>query len=201
VYVYIFKRVTTSKEVIAVTVQAQPSTAVYKIDTAHSLIEFAVKHMMVATVKGRFSTFDGTIVVDEQDPARSSVEVTIDAASIDTREPQRDNHLRSPDFLDVEKFPHITFRSTQVERIDDQRLRIHGNLTIRDVTRPVALEATFEGKARDPWGNERLGFTASTRFDRRDFGLQWNVPLEAGGILVGNEVRVNIEVEAIRQQA
>jgi polyisoprenoid-binding protein YceI len=139
--------------------------------------------------------------VDEQDPARSSVEVTIDAASIDTREPRRDNHLRSPDFLDVEKFPHITFRSTQVERIDDQRLRIHGNLTIRDVTRPVVLEATFEGKARDPWGNERLGFTASTRFDRRDFGIQWNVLLEAGGILVGNEVRVNIEVEAIRQQA
>ncbi len=183
------------------TVQAQPSTAVYKIDTSHSLVEFAVKHMMVATVKGSFSSFDGTILVDEQDPTRSSVEVTIDAASIDTREPQRDGHLKSADFLDVEKFPHITFRSTRLERIDDQRFRLYGDLTIRDVTRPVVLEASFEGRAKDPWGNERIGFTATTRFDRRDFGLQWNVPLEAGGLLVGNEVRVNLEVEAIRQQA
>lgn len=182
------------------TVQAQPSTAVYKIDTAHSLIEFAVKHLMVTTVKGRFSSFEGTILANEQDPAQSSVEVTIDAASIDTREPQRDNHLKSPDFLDVEKFPRITFRSTRVEPLDAQRLRVHGDLTIRDVTRPVTLEATFEGRAKDPWGNDRIGLTASTRLDRRDFGLNWNVPLEAGGILVSNEVRVNIEVEAIRQQ-
>ncbi len=181
------------------TVQAQPGTTFYKVDTSHSLVEFAVRHMMVATVKGRFSSFDGTLAVDWQEPSRSSVEVTIDAASIDTREPQRDNHLRSADFLDVEKYPHIVFKSTRVEVLDDSHLRVHGDLTIKDVTRPVVLEATFEGKATDPWGNERIGLTATTKLDRREFGLHWNVPLESGGILVGHEVRVNIELEAIKQ--
>ena len=182
-------------------VQVQASTvSTWQIDPDHSHVEFAVRHMMVSTVKGRFSTLSGVIKLDETDMTRSSVEVTIDAASIDTRDPQRDEHLRSPDFLDVGRYPHITFRSRQVEPLGERHLRVIGDLTIRDVTREVALDTTEEGRMRDPWGGERAGFSARTAINRKDFGLKWNVPLEGGGILVGDEVKISLEVEAVRQQ-
>jgi polyisoprenoid-binding protein YceI len=181
-------------------VQARAGTmSTWQIDPMHSLVEFAVKHMMIATVKGRFAALNGTIKLDEADLTRSSVEVTIDATSIDTREPQRDGHLRSADFLDAEQFPSITFKSSRVERLDGDRYQVTGNLTIRGVTQEVTLDATLEGRARDPWGNERTGFSARTTINRQDFGLNWNQALEAGGILVGNEVKISIEVEAVKQ--
>jgi polyisoprenoid-binding protein YceI len=183
------------------TAETQPGTAIktWQIDPMHTLVEFAVKHMMIATVKGRFAALSGTITMDEVNQERLSVEATIDVASIDTREPQRDGHLRSADFFDVERFPHMTFRSTRVERLDDNRARVFGDLTIRDVTREIALEVSLEGVQKDPWGNERAGFSAQTRLDRRDFGLGWNQALEAGGVLVGNEIRISLEVEAVKQ--
>jgi polyisoprenoid-binding protein YceI len=171
----------------------------WQIDPMHSHVEFAVKHMMISTVKGRFAELIGTIQLDEADPTRSSVEVTIDAASIDTREAQRDGHLRSADFLDAEQYPSLTFQSRRVEQLGGDRLRVVGDLTIRGKTREVTLEVTAEGRAMDPWGNERVGFSARTSLNRQDFGLNWNQALEAGGILVGNEVRISLEVEAIKQ--
>ncbi|MBI4504631.1 MAG: YceI family protein [Chloroflexi bacterium] len=183
---------------MALQTQAEQRTT-WQIDAAHSVVEFAVKHLMLATAKGRFASVNGTVVADEADRARSTVEVTIDAASIDTRSEQRDGHLRSPDFLDVERYPTITFRSRRVEPLGGDRLRVAGDLTVRDVTREVVLDAAFHGRAKDPWGNERVGFSAQTTIDRRDFGATWNVPLAAGGVLVGNEVKIGIEVEAVRQ--
>lgn len=179
-----------------------PATAIstWTIDPAHTLVEFAVKHLMIATVKGRFGQLSGTIQIDEAEPTRSTVEVTIDAASIDTRDGQRDAHLRSADFLDVENFPAITFRSQAVEPVAENRHRIVGDFTIHGVTRPVTLDASFEGRGKDPWGNERVAFSATTRVQRSEFGLNWNAALEAGGFLVGNELKIGLEVEAIRQQ-
>jgi polyisoprenoid-binding protein YceI len=171
----------------------------WQIDPMHSHVEFAVKHMMISTVKGRFAELDGTIKLDEADPTRSSVEVTIDAASIDTREAQRDGHLRSADFLAAEQYPGLTFQSRRVEQLGGDHLRVVGDLTIRGMTREVTLEVTAEGRAMDPWGNERVGFSARTSLNRQDFGLNWNQALEAGGILVGNEVRISLEVEAVKQ--
>ncbi len=182
------------------TEQTQPGVVVtWQIDAAHSHVEFAVRHMMVSTVKGRFAALSGAIQLDEADLTRSSVDVTIDASSIDTRESQRDGHLRSPDFLDVEQFPSITYRSRRVEPLEGGHLRVIGDLTIRDVTREVALDATMEGRAQDPWGGERVGYSAKTVISRKDFGLKWNVALEGGGILVGDEVKIALEVEAVRQ--
>jgi polyisoprenoid-binding protein YceI len=182
------------------TVQTQPTKiSTWQIDPAHTTVEFAIKHLMVTTVKGYFGDVRGTIVIDEADPARSLVDATIGAASIDTRNAQRDAHLRAPDFLDVERYPTITFRSRRVEPRGTNAARIIGDLTIRDVTREVVLDATLEGRGRDPWGNERIGFSARTTIDRRDFGLTWNEPLETGGFLLGDQVEISLDVEAIRQ--
>lgn len=182
--------------------QTQPTQrSTWQIDATHASVEFAVKHLMLVTTKGRFTGVNGTIVADEADPTRSTVEVTIDAASIDTRNEQRDTHLRSPDFLDVEHYPTITFRSRRVEPLGGDRYRVVGDLTIRGVTREVVLDATFHGRTKDPWGNERAGFSAQATIDRRDFGITWNLPLEAGGVVVGNEVKIAIEIEAVRQAA
>ncbi|HEY8477155.1 MAG TPA: YceI family protein [Chloroflexota bacterium] len=177
----------------------QAKASLWQLDPAHTLVEFSARHLMVSTVKGRFRTVSGTIRADGDDPTRVEVSVTIDATSIDTGVPDRDTHLRSPDFLDVERFPTITFRSKRVEALGGDRYRVVGDLTIRDVTREVALDATLLGRAMGLAGKEVVGFTASTTIDRRDFGATWNVPLEAGGILVGNEVRIAIEAEAIRE--
>ncbi len=169
------------------------------IDPAHTTVEFAVKHMMVTTVRGRFGQVSGTIELDEEDLTRSSAEVTIPVASIDTREEQRDAHLRSADFFDAENHPNMTFRTRSIEQAGEDEYRVTGDLTIRGVTREVVLDARLEGRAKKPTGEEVIGLTASTSIDREDYGLKWNVALEAGGWLVGKEVRISLDVQAIRQ--
>ncbi len=176
-------------------------TQTWNLDTAHSGINFSARHMVFAKVRGRFGTWTGKAKLDPRDLTRSSVEVEIDGASIDTGLADRDAHLRSPDFLDVERFPKLRFESTRVEKAGGDRYRIHGELTIRDVTRPVVLDAEYGGQATDPWGNQRIAFTATTSIDRGDFGLQWNQVLEAGGVLVGQRVDIEIEVQAVQVAA
>jgi polyisoprenoid-binding protein YceI len=171
----------------------------WHIDPAHSHIQFSVRHMMISTVRGRFERFTGTIEADEQDPTRSRVEVQIDAASIDTRTPQRDADLRGPNFLDVEKYPTITFKSKRIERLDATHGRIIGDLTIRGVTKEVVLDVEYAGQAKSPWGTISAGFSARTKINRKDWGLTWNVALETGGVLVGDEITVEIEVELVKQ--
>ncbi len=170
----------------------------WKLDPAHSLVEFSAKHMMITTVKGRITDVEGTIYTDERDPKNSSVEATLKAESIDTRTDQRDQHLRSADFLNVEKYPLIKFRSTRIEG-DREDFKLTGDLTIRDITRPVTLDVHYEGRTKDPWGGERVGFSGKGKIDRRDFGLTWNQTLETGGLLVGNEIKIELEVQAVRQ--
>jgi polyisoprenoid-binding protein YceI len=181
---------------------AAGARTVWTIDPAHSLIEFSAKHMMITTVKGRFRKVTGSIFTDEQHPDRSGVEVEIAADSIDTGTADRDQHLRSPDFLDVGHFPTITFKSTRIEGAyakPGDSFRVTGDLTIRGTTRPVTLEATYDGRGKDPWGGERASFSATGKLDRRDFGLTWNQALETGGILVSNELRIAVEVQATKQ--
>ena len=180
---------------------ATTTTSTWTIDPAHSLIEFAAKHMMITTVKGRMVDVRGTLTLDEENPDRSAVEVEFDAASIDTRSEQRDQHLRSADFLDVEHYPTVSFRSRRIKGArpaEGGRFQIVGDLTIRGTTREVTLDATFEGQGRDPWGGERVSFSADTKIDRRDFGLTWNAALETGGVLVSNDVKIHIELQAVR---
>jgi len=169
----------------------------WKLDPSHTVVEFSAKHLMITTVKGRITDVEGTIQADEKDFRKSSVEATLNAASIDTRTEQRDNHLRSADFLHVENFPTIKFRSTRIEG-DRNEFKLTGDLTIKDVTKPITLEVSFEGQTKDPWGGERVGFSAKGKLDRRDFGLTWNQLLETGGAVVGNEIKIAIEVEAVK---
>lgn len=174
----------------------------WNLDPAHTAVEFAVKHMMFTTVRGRFKNLTGTIHVDEQDLGKSRVEVDIEAASIDTGVADRDAHLRSADFLDVENHPRLTFRSTRIEGAyakEGDRFRIVGQLTIRGTSMEVTLDAAFEGLGKDPWGGERAGFAARTEIDRREWGLKWNQALETGGVLVGHAVRIEIEAQAVKQ--
>lgn len=171
----------------------------WKIDTAHSEVNFTVRHMMIANVRGRFENFSGSIEFDEYDPANTRVDVQIEAASISTRDAQRDAHLRSPDFLDAEKYPYLTFKSRSVEVIDGQHARLTGDLTIRDVTRQVTLDVEYAGTSRSPWGSTNAGFTASTKISRKDWGLTWNVALETGGWLVGDEIKIDLELEIVQQ--
>ncbi len=178
-------------------VAAGPTT--WTVDPAHTHVEFAIRHMMIATVKGRFGAVAGTVLLDEAQPGKSAVNVTIDVASIDTREAQRDGHLRSADFFDAETFPKMTFRSTRVERTAADRFKVAGELTIRAVSRPVVLDVTAEGRGKDPWGNERAGFSASGAIKRSDFGLTWNQTLETGGVLVGDEVKISVDAELVKQ--
>ena len=176
----------------------------WKIDPNHSTVELAVKHMMFTTVRGRFKDVKGTIEVDEQNPSSSTINVEIAAASIDTGAADRDTHLRSADFLDVETHPALTFRSKRVEGAfakEGDSFRITGDLTIRGTTKEVTLEGTYEGTGKDPWGGTRAGARATTKIDRRDWGLTWNQALETGGILVANEVRIEIEVQAVKAEA
>lgn len=172
----------------------------WQIDSAHSHIQFSVRHMMISTVRGTFDDFSGTITFDEQNPTNSSVHVEIDASSINTREKDRDTHLRSPDFLEVEQHPTITFQSTRIEKVGRNSGRIYGNLTIRGITREVVLATEFVGKAQSPWGTTSAGFNATTEFDRKAWGLQWNQTLETGGILVGDKIKVDIELQLVQQQ-
>ena len=184
------------------TTTAHPtSVTTWTIDPTHSLVEFSTKHMMITTVKGRFTDVKGTITTDAQDPAAGRAEVEIAAASLTTGTDQRDEHLRSADFFDVEKFPALTFRAKRVEGASlepGSEFRVVGDLTVRDVTREVTLAATCEGQGKDPWGNEKGSCSATTKIDRRDFGLTWNAALETGGVLVSNDIRIAIEVQAVR---
>ena len=172
----------------------------WDIDVSHSAIQFHVRHMVISKVHGRFARWSGAIQLDTQDLTRSSVEVTVDAASIDTQVANRDTHLRSPDFLDVARYPQLTFRSRQIEKAGEG-YRVTGDLELHGVKREVVLEAEFAGTGKDPWGNERAGFAAKASLDRRDYGLVWNAALEAGGVLVGEKVEISIELEAVKKVA
>lgn len=177
------------------------NTKRWNIDTSHSGINFSVRHMVVSKVRGRFARFTGAIELNEGDLSRSTLEATIDAASIDTGTPERDAHLRSPDFFDTEAFPELRYRSRRIEALSGDRYRVIGDLTIRDVTREVPLEVEYGGRAVDPWGNERVGFTARASVERKEFGLAWNQVLEAGGVLVGDRIDIEIELEAVKAAA
>jgi polyisoprenoid-binding protein YceI len=177
------------------------ATQRWNIDTSHSGVHFTVRHMVVSKVRGTFARWQGAIDFDEQDPAASKVSVRIDAVSVDTREPQRDAHLRSPDFFDVEKHPALTFESRKVERLDDQQYRLTGDLSLHGVTREVTLDAEYLGAGKDPWGNQRIAFQAQTAISRKDFGLHWNQVLEAGGVLVGDKIEISLDVQAVKAQA
>ena len=173
----------------------------WNIDTAHSQITFTVRHMVFAKVRGRFGKWAGTLQLDPQDLGRSRVEVTIDAASIDTSDATRDGHLKSPDFFDAARFPELKFTSRSVETRGPDKARITGDLTLHGVTREVALDAEVAGRGKDPWGNDRIGFSATGSLDRTDFGLQWNQALEAGGLLVGTRVDIEIDLQAVQPKA
>ena len=177
------------------------ATTTWKIDPAHTTIEFAVKHMMFTTVRGRFKDVNGPIDADEDNPENSRVHVEIDAASIDTGNNDRDTHLRSADFLDVENHPKLTFQSKRVEgaaKKEGDHFKVIGDLTIRGTTLEVTLECEYGGTGKDPWGGIRAGAGAVTKIDRREWGLRWNQALETGGILVANEVKVEVEVQAVK---
>jgi polyisoprenoid-binding protein YceI len=183
--------------IIAMSAGTQTETT-WKLDTTHSTVEFAVKHMMFTTVKGRFTDVSGTLDFDEEQPLDGRADIRIGAGSIDTGEAQRDAHLKSADFFDVEKFPTLTFRSTKLEGTSE-RFRMTGDLTIHGVTRPITLQVTHEGRGKDPWGSERIGYSATGTLNRSDFGLLWNAALETGGFLVGDEVKINLELELVKQ--
>jgi polyisoprenoid-binding protein YceI len=168
----------------------------WEIDPAHSSIGFSVRHMVITKVHGKFNKWTGALELDLSDLTKSSVSATIDAASIDTAEAPRDGHLRSADFLDVEKYPSIEFKSSKVEKVGAEGLRIVGRLKIHGVEREVTLDGEFMGRGKDPWGNEKAGFTASSKISRKDFGLEWNQALETGGVLVGDSVEIHIDLQA-----
>ncbi len=173
-------------------------TGYYKIDPSHSRIGFAARHAMVAKVRGSFNDFEGSGYFDAEDPTKSHLELTIKAASIDTRNAERDAHLRSNDFFSMDEYPEIKFVSTKVEPAGGQTYRVTGDLTIKGVTKPVTIDLEYTGEATDPYGNERIGFEGSTTINRKDWGVAWNVALEAGGMLVSENVTIEVEVSAIR---
>jgi polyisoprenoid-binding protein YceI len=175
-----------------------PAATTWQVDPSHSHVEFSVRHLMIATVRGRFAEVAGTLIGDDDHPEAAAIVLTVPAASIDTREPQRDAHLRSADFFDAEAHPEIQFRSTRITMGRDDRFLVHGDLTIRGLTRPIALTVHRGGRVRDPFGNERVAYSTTVKINRRDFGLNWNQVLETGGVLVGDEVTVSIDLELIK---
>jgi polyisoprenoid-binding protein YceI len=175
------------------------TTERWQIDSAHSGIHFSVRHLVIAKVRGQFTRWNGSIEAPDGDASRAGVEVTIDASSISTGVADRDTHLRSADFLDVENHPEITYKSTRVEKLDGERLRVHGELTIHGATRPVVLNVEDVAFTKDPWGNQRAGFNAKTSIERSAFGLTWNQLLEAGGVAVADRIDIELEIEAVKQ--
>ena len=169
------------------------------IDTAHSHVGFGIKHLMIATVRGSFTQVHGTVTVDEEDPTSANIDITVTTPSVTTGDEKRDGHLRSPDFFDVERYPSMTFRSKRVEAKSNDTFRVVGDLTIRDVTREVVLDVDMLGRAKDPWGKEHAAFEATTKIKRGDYGLTWNAALESGGVLVGDEVKISIEAQLLKQ--
>jgi polyisoprenoid-binding protein YceI len=176
------------------TIEPTTQTA-WQLDAAHTSVEFAVKHLMISTVKGRFGDVSGRITGNLEDLGSVAADIVIAVESIDTRQGQRDAHLRSPDFFDALKWPTIRFEGKRVEGDLNGDFVFYGDLTIRDVTREIALQVTNEGAVKDPWGNSRIGFSAKTKIDRRDFGLTWNQALEAGGFVVGDEIKISVDAE------
>ncbi len=170
----------------------------WKIDPIHTQIQFTARHMMISKVRGQFEKFSGQVSLDENHPANTTVNIQVETASVNTREPKRDAHLRSADFFNAEVYPYMPFKSKQVKVIDNLHALLLGDLTIRGVTRPVTLEVEFQGKAVSPYGTENYGFTASTRINRKDWGLTWNVALETGGVLVSEEIDISIEIELVK---
>ena len=171
----------------------------WQLDPSHSSVQFVARHMMLSKVRGEFEKFSVNIALDENRPEDAVVEARIDASSISTRDAQRDGHLRSPDFLSADEYPELVFKSKRVERTSDTTAKIHGDLTIRDVTKPVILDATYLGTSKSPWGATALGFEADTKIDREEWGLTWNAALETGGWLVGREIAIHIEAEFVQQ--
>ena len=181
------------------TAQATRGRTTWTIDPTHSTVEFAVRHLMITTVKGRFGAVSGTVVVDDGSPGAAAADITIGVDSIDTREPQRDAHLRSADFFDVERHPTLTFRSRGVRDVRDAGFTLVGDLTIRGVMREVALDVEDGGRTKDPWGGQRAGYSATATIKRSDFGLTWNQVLETGGLAVSDEVKITLDVELVQQ--
>ncbi len=175
---------------------APATRSIWQIDPAHTLVEFAVRHMMVSTVKGRFTGVKGTIAVDPANPAASTVEAEIDVKTVVTGADQRDQHLLTSDFFEVEKYPTITFTSTRIEPQGEERAKVYGNLTLHGVTKEVVLDTELTGVGKNPWGKEVAGFEGRTSISRKDFGLGFNVALETGGVLLGDTIRIEISVEA-----
>jgi len=183
---------------VALPVLADADT--WQIDPAHTNVEFSVRHMMISNVKGQFQKTSGTITISGNDPTSAKIDATIDATSINTRVDKRDAHLKSPAFLDVDKFPTISFKSTKVEAAGPGKWKVTGDLTLHGVTKPAVLDVESTGTpVNDPMGNTRAGASATTKIDRKDFGLTWNQPLETGGVMVGDEVAISIDVEAIKK--
>ncbi len=172
----------------------------WEIDPAHSAAQFTVRHMMVSNVRGEFGKTTGTVTIDEKDLSRSIAEATIDTTTLSTREPNRDKHLKSPDFFDVEKYPTITFKSTSFKKVGPDKYKVTGDLTLHGVTKPVVLDVeSSDAVSKDPKGNERRGATVTTTLNRKDFGLTWNKPIESGGVLVGDQVAINLDLELVKK--
>jgi polyisoprenoid-binding protein YceI len=185
---------------VAVTVGAPDITGDYVLDVAHSRLGFVARHAMVTKVRGAFNDFEGTAHLDGDDPTKSSASVSIEVASVDTRQPQRDDHLRNNDFFDAATYPKITFVSTSVEKLSEETFRMTGDLTIKNVTRPVSVDFEYSGSATDPYGNQRVGFEGSTVINRKDFGVNFNAVLETGGVMVSEKITLEFEISAIKTQ-
>jgi polyisoprenoid-binding protein YceI len=185
---------------IAVTLGAADITGDYVLDVAHSRLGFVARHAMVTKVRGAFNDFEGTAHLDGDDPTKSSASVSIEVASVDTRQPQRDDHLRTNDFFDAATYPKITFVSTSVEKLDEENFRMTGDLTIKNVTKPVVVDFEYSGSATDPFGNQRVGFEGSTVINRKDFGVNFNAVLETGGVMVSEKITLEFEISAIKTQ-
>ncbi|MDX2706925.1 YceI family protein [Streptomyces sp. NPDC001902] len=198
----LFNRKSDATETAAVTTAPSADlahlTGEYTIDPTHSEVGFAVRHAMVTTVRGQFAEYEGKLQLDGSKPANSSAEVTIKVVSIDTNQAQRDEHLRTGDFFDAATYPEISFRSSSAEQVDDETYRMHGDLTIKDTTKPVSIDFTYNGSATDPYGNLRVGFEGSTTVNRGDWGLTYNAALEGGGVLISDKVKLTFDISAIK---
>ncbi|MFE0626741.1 YceI family protein [Streptomyces sp. NPDC058864] len=198
----LFSRKSDAAETAAVTTAPSADlahlTGEYTIDPTHSEVGFAVRHAMVTTVRGQFAEYEGKLQLDGGKPANSSAEVTIKVVSIDTNQAQRDEHLRTGDFFDAATYPEISFRSTSAEQVDDETYRMHGDLTIKETTKPVSIDFTYNGSATDPYGNLRVGFEGSTTVNRGDWGLTYNAALEGGGVLISDKVKLTFDISAIK---
>ncbi|KAA0545283.1 YceI family protein [Bacillus sp. BGMRC 2118] len=170
----------------------------WALDASHSSVDFSVRHMMIAQVKGSFNEFSATISADPQDLTTASIQFNVELASVDTRSEDRDNHLRSADFFEVEKYPTMTFSSTNVEKVDADEYKVKGDLSLHGVTRQETFTVTYEGTGKDPWGNEKVGFSAEGKLNRSDYGLTWNAALETGGVLVGDQIKVSLQIQAAK---